>query len=186
MKIKKDSVKCKIIDSATKEFYKNGYKDASMRDIAGAAGITPGNIYRYFPSKEALFETVVDSIYSWAIRVLAMNFDFTKINPNERKLAFIAENVTNYVIKNKLAFLILLTKANGSKFETVVADFKEKIAKAINDTKTESDIDVCNVYAEALVHSIIYITETYFNDEKKLKDLSFKLIFEMFKSSKEF
>jgi AcrR family transcriptional regulator len=43
-----------ILDAAERCFARSGFHRASMQDICGEAGMSPGNLYRYFPSKEAL------------------------------------------------------------------------------------------------------------------------------------
>lgn len=48
-----------ILEAAFRVFSRKGFTAATNREIAEAAGITPGLIYWYFPTKEALFlETV--------------------------------------------------------------------------------------------------------------------------------
>ena len=59
MQILKDEVKKSIRQAALSEFKKHGYMKASIRQIADAAGITPGNIYRYFKSKDDLFDELI-------------------------------------------------------------------------------------------------------------------------------
>lgn len=49
-----------VIDAAVKEFAANGFKAANINTIAEQAGISVGSMYSYFPSKEALFLTVID------------------------------------------------------------------------------------------------------------------------------
>lgn len=48
--------------AAEDEFYKRGYRDASMRTIAKKANTTLGNIYNYFENKEALLDAVIGDI----------------------------------------------------------------------------------------------------------------------------
>lgn len=55
----KDNVRNDILAAAAAEFNQRGFEKASMREIAANAGITPGNIYRYFKNKETLQEAVV-------------------------------------------------------------------------------------------------------------------------------
>jgi AcrR family transcriptional regulator len=43
-----------ILDAAERCFARSGFHQASMQDICAEAGMSPGNLYRYFPSKEAL------------------------------------------------------------------------------------------------------------------------------------
>lgn len=62
MQILKESIKNEILKAASQEFNEKGFQAASMRRIAANAGITPGNIYRYFSSKEVLLNAVVTPI----------------------------------------------------------------------------------------------------------------------------
>jgi AcrR family transcriptional regulator len=43
-----------IVQAATEVFARRGYREASMAEVAGAAGITPAVIYDHFPSKADL------------------------------------------------------------------------------------------------------------------------------------
>jgi AcrR family transcriptional regulator len=45
-----------LLDAASRIFARQGYEATSVEDIAFEAGIGKPTIYRYFPSKEALFE----------------------------------------------------------------------------------------------------------------------------------
>ena len=48
-----------ILKNAKIEFLDKGFEKASMRTIARQSGLTVGAIYRYFKSKEDLFEALV-------------------------------------------------------------------------------------------------------------------------------
>ncbi len=50
-----------IIDAALRVFAGKGFTKATNKDIAREAGITPGLIYYYFESKEALFNALIES-----------------------------------------------------------------------------------------------------------------------------
>ena len=52
--------KQEILDTALKLFGENGYEKTSMTDIAKAIGVAQGLCYRYFPSKEALFDSALE------------------------------------------------------------------------------------------------------------------------------
>ncbi len=58
--VKKVSVQNRILDAALSLFSENGYQATSMPEIAARAGITPGNIYRYYASKFELFYGVLE------------------------------------------------------------------------------------------------------------------------------
>ena len=44
----------RILDAAKECFVRHGFHSASMQQICAAAGMSAGNLYRYFPSKDAL------------------------------------------------------------------------------------------------------------------------------------
>lgn len=48
----------RILEGARACFLKSGFQGASMGDICAAAGMSPGALYRYFPSKESLIEAI--------------------------------------------------------------------------------------------------------------------------------
>ncbi len=49
-----------ILDAATEVFAKRSFRDVSTAAIAAAAGVSEPAIYRYFPSKRALYLAVLD------------------------------------------------------------------------------------------------------------------------------
>jgi AcrR family transcriptional regulator len=51
-------VRHRILDGADRAFREAGFRATSIPEIAAAAGVSVGLIYRYFPSKEELFLSV--------------------------------------------------------------------------------------------------------------------------------
>jgi AcrR family transcriptional regulator len=49
-----------ILDAAQRCFVRSGFHQASMQEICAEAGMSPGNLYRYFPSKEALIAGIAE------------------------------------------------------------------------------------------------------------------------------
>jgi DNA-binding transcriptional regulator YbjK len=56
----KDLAKKRIIDSAYKIFYKKGYHNSTMNDVAQEIGVSKGSLYSYFKSKEDLLQTATN------------------------------------------------------------------------------------------------------------------------------
>lgn len=54
-----DDPSLRILDAATRHFAEFGYDDASVRSIAGEAGVNPALINYYFRSKDDLYREVV-------------------------------------------------------------------------------------------------------------------------------
>lgn len=49
-----------ILDRIKTVFAAKGFDGASMQDLARAAGMSAGNFYRYFPSKDAIIAAIVE------------------------------------------------------------------------------------------------------------------------------
>ena len=49
-----------ILDTAMSVFMEKGYEAATMRDIAAAMHVVPGLCYRYFESKQMLYDTAIE------------------------------------------------------------------------------------------------------------------------------
>lgn len=50
----------RILDAAIKAFARHGFHKASMTDIAAAAEMSAGNLYRYFTSKESIIRSLAE------------------------------------------------------------------------------------------------------------------------------
>ena len=59
MQTKKEEIRNRILAVSERSFIKNGYNDTSLHMIAAVCNISKSNIYRYFASKEEIYETIV-------------------------------------------------------------------------------------------------------------------------------
>jgi AcrR family transcriptional regulator len=50
-----------ILEAAARCFVRDGFRGASTTDICEEAGISPGHLYHYFPSKEAIIAAMVEA-----------------------------------------------------------------------------------------------------------------------------
>jgi AcrR family transcriptional regulator len=57
---KGDRTRTRVLEIAVERFAADGYRRTSVAGIARGAGLQPGSVYAYFPSKEALFQAAVD------------------------------------------------------------------------------------------------------------------------------
>src|SRR6266480_860175 len=54
----RDEVYERILDVAEEHFRRVGHRKTSVADIASELGMSPANVYRFFPSKDAIKESV--------------------------------------------------------------------------------------------------------------------------------
>ena len=63
---KREEIRGKILDSATRLFNRRGFTAVSIDDVMGDAGLTRGSFYRYFSSKTDLyFAASADAGKTW-------------------------------------------------------------------------------------------------------------------------
>lgn len=55
---RRESKRREILDAARRTFYRDGLQKASIAALCQEAGISPGHLYHYFDSKEAILETI--------------------------------------------------------------------------------------------------------------------------------
>jgi AcrR family transcriptional regulator len=57
-----DEMRARILEVAEKRFRRIGYHKTSVADIASELGMSPANIYRFFPSRDAINESICGRI----------------------------------------------------------------------------------------------------------------------------
>ena len=138
--------KQEILDTAMRLFYEKGYEKTSITDIAKAIGVAQGLCYRYFPSKEALFDSAIDQYAEELVRRFSIPADIDK-----RTLREIVETInsdyykTLHVGENKKFHDQLMLKVceKLSKIVTKLLErAKEKDEISINDIQTTASFCV--------------------------------------------
>ena len=59
--MKQEDTKLRILDQALELFSAKGYDSVSVGEIAKAVGIKAPSLYNHFPSKQAIFDAIVES-----------------------------------------------------------------------------------------------------------------------------
>lgn len=100
-----------VIEAATVEFLERGYRDTSMDKIAETAQVSKRTVYDHFPSKDDLFQAIVDQIIA---RVDAMpDLEYSSEISIKKQLHEIATQFAETITDRKF---ILLCKAVLSHF----------------------------------------------------------------------
>lgn len=82
-----------ILAQSNRLFWEHGYAETSMKDIAGACGFRPANIYNFFASKEEiLFENLLQEMVEIVTPVRRLRDD-ESVSPVEALRQFIRNHV---------------------------------------------------------------------------------------------
>lgn len=123
MQYLKDEMRSKITEKALMEFQEKDYSGASIRNIAKNSGTSPGNIYKYFKSKDDLYETLIGSVY---FKIMDCMGQFSKVELNEKAETVFYELMGNIMLlieESSLELSILLNKSAGSRYENCKSTF---------------------------------------------------------------
>ncbi len=118
MKTKKVSIvslppdlRSRILKRSRELFFKHGYSNLSLDELAADLGISKATIYRYFSDKEALLRTVIEETKEWVLSHLVA------IVKDERPS-----------VKDKLAaFLEFLSRFMSGISQELIRDLRQKL-----------------------------------------------------------
>jgi len=126
----KEAVRKSIVDAALHEFLAKGYGRTSMRGIASRAGITHGNIYRYFDSKGALFQSMVARSKGALLEVLAeVLVTFDPDTDLSSQLEALAQKLTRLVLDHRDNLMLLLEMGPSDE----VSQLRDRVVRMISD-----------------------------------------------------
>lgn len=127
--VQKESVRNLIIHSALTLFATKGYNDTSIADIAKTAGISVGNVYRYFKSKNEVLEEVIPeefvlNLHKQIVKKIETGKSVTILEQSKDK-AYItnSEQFYEFLITNRLRFMTLMKCTKKKEY----ANFKEEL-----------------------------------------------------------
>ncbi|WP_425447362.1 TetR/AcrR family transcriptional regulator [Dethiothermospora halolimnae] len=163
MQYLKEEVKKAIVESALKEFKEKSYMKASMRSIAKNAGVTVGNIYRYFNNKDDLFNFIVDPVWMDLEKVIFGNYD---LSVDLFPITEIISSIMDIYKRFNNELFILLHNSSGSKYGNIKEELIELIKKRIEEetlpllkknNKVLKDKFIFYIVSSAIVDSIYTI-----------------------------
>lgn len=134
----------RLIESARAEFSEKGYTKASLRKICADAGVTTGALYFFFKDKENLFAAIVEQPFNELKSLLLGHFTSEKEMSLSEMYAHIdgghdelSAALIHHLYANYEAFMLLLTKAQGTRFESAVdemVDMTDKTYRAMAES----------------------------------------------------
>jgi Transcriptional regulator len=171
MQYLKEDVKERITKAALQEFKEKGYLDSSIRNIARNAGVAIGNVYRYFESKEDLFNEIIEPVYDKLMRYV---FNLKKSSDSYispiGEITDIKDKIIDIFKENSTELLILMDKSKGSKYENIKEDtillvdsiLKEKLLPQLKEKGiVVRDDFITYVLASTLVDGVYIILRNH-------------------------
>ncbi len=158
-----------VLACAKKEFLEKGYKDASLRVIAQAAGTSTGSIYTRFKDKAGLFDAIVgpaaDQLKDMFVEIQE-NFHSLDDSTQEAEMGEYTSRhqmeMLEYIYDHFDEFRLLLDCSDGTRFSGFVdelvdieVEYTYKYMEVINCESVKS-----GVVTEDFIHIIV---TAYFN-----------------------
>lgn len=111
----KDEVRHRILDAAARTFAAEGFDGATIMAIAARAGLGGATLYRYYASKEELFNAVVPpAVAKEFSRLLARRV--RSLGAATARAGADAEELLRFWIDHRLAVVLLLDRAAGTPY----------------------------------------------------------------------
>ena len=178
MQVLKEEMRKRIYEAAILEFAEKGFSNASMREIAKDAGMTVGNLYRYFKDKEALFYSVISPAYDSLMELVGESIELVKDRFDNSFFEFLSEQILKICREHKIELLILFEGSGGTKYARakeemvlVVEDFlKGNLLRGLKEKDVEiEDVYLLRVIAVGFVEGMTMIAKKYDSDDKLKK-----------------
>jgi TetR/AcrR family transcriptional repressor of uid operon len=138
-----------ILDAAERCFARSGFHGASMQEICTEAGMSPGNLYRYFRSKEELIAGIsernrADAVASFAQVGAAPNFFDGLAELGRHHL--VDRNETEIGLCAEIMAESRRNPAIAQMYQDIERDIKERIAAmlrlAVERGEIRADLDI--------------------------------------------
>lgn len=134
MAIADKTIEPKILESARKEFLKEGFQRVSLRTICTQAGVTTGALYKRYSGKDELFGAVVKQTVEDLERIIQEkgNVDYDKMQDQELIDAWDMNEEYmmwwfNYLYQRYDDLVLLLKCASGSSYWNFTHTWVEKM-----------------------------------------------------------
>lgn len=136
MQTLKDHTRRTIMDVARTAFLEDGFLKVSMRSVATATGTSLGNLYNYFPSKDALFTAVVEPFIAEMERLLESYYGLTAFDMLQwntpQNIQKTTETYLSLVREHRDLMFLVFYRAQGSSLEAYRHEFIDKCSGIVS------------------------------------------------------
>jgi AcrR family transcriptional regulator len=175
MQILKEEIRDNIITAAVEEFYVYGYERASMRNIAGSAGISVSNTYNYYRNKEQLFEDIVEPVYRQVKDIFTGSLEkYSGRGLGDNTIPVFTGYITGMLLqmdaRQRRLLLILAEKSAGTRFEKsreeIIALLKKHLVEAVAGQEKPDRVEknfmyILSIIAANYIDGLLCILKDY-------------------------
>lgn len=136
-----------IESSARKLFIRQGFHATSMRDIAKAAKVSLGNLYNYFATKEAIFESIIEeyqTIIDTNLKDIFANIerplDAADLKQMAKMVGELVNSYSDYWLLMYIDVLEFQNKHFRSMFDGISDRFGSVLADKFKATKSDGNL----------------------------------------------
>lgn len=157
----------KIHAAARAEFLEKGFRDASLRNIVKAAGVTTGAFYGYFSSKEALYASIVEPHAAAVMgRFMTAQTEFAELPKEEQPAHMGVESadcmawMMDYMYDHYEDFKLLICCSDGTPYEKFVHQMVEveveytfrymEVLKSLGKKVPDISPELCHMIASGM------------------------------------
>ena len=191
MQYKKDVLRESLLVEAEQEFFEKGYLNASLRQIAKRSGMTIGNLYHYFDSKEALFHELVKNEHENFIYMLNHHYEheFALDDRGSGDIrvwkGFLRTFLSDLKPIFTKRFLIMLDMSTGTNYENTKGEFVQFVsAHFLEHSKDAATARVTSpkfaeLISRQLIDGIMYAIRSVPDENERLDLLTDLFLFYM-------
>jgi TetR/AcrR family transcriptional repressor of uid operon len=121
-----------ILSAAQRCFVRSGFHQASMHEICAEAGMSAGNLYRYFPSKEALIAGIAERDRAEVAQ------DFARADLSQGLFAVLEGMAHHHFTVRSIEQVKLCTEVMSESFD---ADVRKWLTDMFNAAADRGDIE---------------------------------------------
>lgn len=146
--MKSSSTRRQIIDAADELFYAQGFGETSFADIAEAVGISRGNFYYHFRTKDEILDAVIAKRLSDREKMLR-GWDEMSADPARRIACFVRILIVNQTrifaygcpVGTLTAELVKLDHAAKDKANRILALFRDWLTRQFEELGSSADAE---------------------------------------------
>lgn len=174
-----------LIQNAENEFLKYGFKDASMRRISAASGVSTNSIYSRFGNKEGLFRAIVketaDGMMEIYLGCIKKAENALSVERAIQEGSDGTDVVLKYIYEHKKAFQLIFCHSAGTEYENyfdrlaeIEESYYKKFARKYSGDGEKIDDFFIHVYCRTgwqYMYEILMHDKTYEEADNYMRDV---------------